>query len=61
MPKASRERKAHETDRHSNTLGHGGRRKLTDMMITDLSSLTARHFEIWIKTYHAKTICKAVA
>jgi protein SFI1 len=58
MPKALRERKARETDRH-NTLG--GRNKLTDMMIADLSSLTARHFEVWIKTYQAKTIRKAVA
>jgi len=40
MPKALRERKARETDRH-NTL--------------------ARHFEIWIKTYQAKSIRKAVA
>jgi len=40
MPKALRERKARDTDRH-NTL--------------------ARHFEIWIKTYQAKTIRKAVA
>jgi len=39
MPKALRERKARETDRH-NTL--------------------ARHFEVWIKTYQAKTIRKAV-
>lgn len=58
MPKALRERKARETDRH-NTLG--GRSKLTDLIIVDLSSLAARHFEIWIKTYQAKTIRKAVA
>ena len=58
MPKALRERKARETDRH-NTLGE--RSKLTDMMIADLSSLAARHFEIWIKTYQAKNIRKAVA
>lgn len=58
MPKALRERKARDTDRH-NTLG--GRSTLTDMMITDLSCLTARHFEIWIKTYQAKTMRKAVA
>lgn len=58
MPKALKERKARETDRH-NTLG--GRSTLTAVTITDLSSLTARHFEIWIKTYQAKTIRKAVA
>jgi protein SFI1 len=57
MPKVSKEKKARETDRH-NTLG--GRSKLTDTTTADLSSVTARHFEIWIKTYQAKTIRKAV-